>query len=609
MISDNRFTIGNFDGGLKMETIRIKKDFLACQPKEVLSYELKMAPGLYDISLFVWANGALGQSMLSANGKETGIYSNGAVQIDGIRTIDEIMLEQVQVCADEVLKIELFIDDIDPKISGTLENLVIKKSTVYDFVGRVYLEIEPDTTIKNLENGYYTLRAKTSFSGGDDICYLYGHNGVTEMRTAIPRNNFPYESGKDLKTVTLRGIHVTTGTLTVGVKCMSGQVPTAYVTDFTLEKDDLVFNYYNGGDITELTYTEDNGGKYYDFNDNQRDPLELLAEHGWNMVRIRIYNHPGKGRGNGVHYLPENYQDTTDALKLAKRAKAAGLHIQLSFHYSDYWTNPGQQITPHAWAQRIYGKSEEEAVAILETEVYEFTKDVLTQLKNQQTIPHIISVGNETRNGMLYPYGHTDNFENLAKFYQAGTRAIREVVPEGIAMIHLDDGGNLNTYLDHFKKVDALGVDFDMIGTSYYPYWTQKTAAKFGSFAKDVARAFNKPLMIMEAAINYTANTGSGRVGQLTNNGPYGDKESSTPQLQRDFMIELLNEMQSVENGMCVGSMYWDPIMIYANGKTGWAYLEETDEQMINVIDNTTLFDFEGRALPVLNAYKYNKRK
>jgi len=593
---------------LKMNIIPIKEEINQQTCNRTLTYTLTVEPGLYDISLFVWADGSLDESILSANGKDISVQSNGAVQIDGIKTIDEVILDGVTVEANGILDLKIVIDTVDSELSGIIENLVVKKSRVYDDQDREYIDITPNKPVTDLENGYYTLTVLTKYSGGDDICYLFAKTSASTMTAAIPRNNFPYESGNDWKKVTLRGIYVTDGALTVGIDTASGAPADCLIEAFKLEKDDKPFEFLNGGDITELTYTEDMGGKYFDFDGNQRDPLELLAENGWNMVRIRIYNHPGKGRGDGMYYVPENYQDTADALKLAKRAKAAGLKIQLSFHYSDYWTNPGRHMVPHAWLALVEGKSDEDAANILEEEVYKFTKDALQQLNAQGTTPDIISVGNETRNGMLFPYGSTENFDNLARFYNAGTRAIREVTPNSIAMIHLDDGGNLNTYVDHFGHARARQVDFDMIGTSYYPYWTQKTAAKFASFAVDVIREFEKPMMIMETAFNFTANTASGRVGQLTNNGPYGDKDTSTPELQRDFMIELLNEMQGVENGMCVGSMYWDPIMIYADGNTGWAYSEETDESAGNVIDNTTVFDFEGRALPVLNAYKYHKR-
>jgi len=592
-----------------MKIIPIKETINQQNSNRTFSYTVNVAPGFYDINLFVWADGSLGKSVLSANDEKTVIKSNGAVQIDGLKTLDEIILNRVTVEADGILNVNVIIDSVDSKLSGVIENLVVKESVIVTKENREYITMTQNEPVTNLENGYYTLTVLTKYRGGDDLCYLYADTGALKTTAAIPRNNFPYESGDDWKKVTLRGIHVTNGILTVGVATDCGALADCLTEDFKLEKTDQPFEFLNGGDITELTYTEDMGGKYFDFEGNERDPLELLKESGWNLVRIRIYNHPGKGRGDGTYYVPDHYQDTADALKLAKRAKALDLKIQLSFHYSDTWTNPGQQMIPHDWQKLIVHKSEVETVAILKDEIYKFTKEVLRQMNEQGTTPDIISVGNETRNGMLFPYGSTENWDNLAEFYNAGTQAIREETPNSIAMIHLDDGGNLNTYVDHFGNARQRNVDFDMIGTSFYPYWTQKTATKFATFANDVAREFNKPLMCMETAFNFTANTGSGRVGQLTNNGPYGDKESSTPELQRDFMIEFLNEIQGVENGMCVGSVYWDPIMIYANGKTGWAYFEETDQADINVIDNTTLFDFQGRALPVLNTYKYHKRR
>jgi arabinogalactan endo-1,4-beta-galactosidase len=79
----------------------------------------------------------------------------------------------------------------------------------------------------------------------------------------------------------------------------------------------------------------------------------------------------------------------------------------------------------------------------------------------------------------------------------------------------------------------------------------------------------------------------------------------TSPELQRDFMIELFNEMQGVPDGMCIGDIYWDPIFIHAGGRTAWAYLEADDSPCGNLVDNTTLFDFAGRALPVLRAYAH----
>ena len=468
-------------------------------------------------------------------------------------------------------------------------------------------ELNSYQTIDGIEDGYYTLTAWTKNSGGQDACYLYAADiGSSDAMTAIPRNNFPYDSDGVWKKVTVRGFQVTSGRITVGLYTKGGDTSSCLIDNLHLSKENGPYELLIGGDITELSYVEDHGGKFFDFTGEERDPLEILAENGWNIARIRVYNNPGKGYGDGEYYLPEGYQDEEDALNLAKRAKDAGMQIQLSFHYSDYWSNPGRQIIPYDWQFLIDGKTDEEAVQILNNEIYNFTKEVLMKMNAQGTTPEYVSLGNETRSGMLFPYGSTGNWDTLAGFYNAGARAVRETSLNSKIIIHLDDGGNISTYLNYFRNANQRNVDYDIIGTSYYPYWTNKSSIQFAAFADSIAKEFEKPVMCMETGFNWTANTGAGAIGQLINNGPYGGAGSSTPLLQRDFMIELFNEMQGVNNGMCIGDLYWDPIMIYAGGHTGWAYFEANDSNDVNVVDNTTLFDFDGNALPVLSAYKYN---
>src|SRR3712207_8424153 len=63
------------------------------------------------------------------------------------------------------------------------------------------------------------------------------------------------------------------------------------------------------------------------------------------------------------------------------------------------------------------------------------------------------------------------------------------------------------------------------------------------------------------------------------------------------FPYTTLFRSQGVPGGMAIGNIYWDPVMVYAGGRTGWAYSESTDTADVNVVDNTTLFDFDGKAL------------
>ena len=108
----------------------------------------------------------------------------------------------------------------------------------------------------------------------------------------------------------------------------------------------------------------------------------------------------------------------------------------------------------------------------------------------------------------------------------------------------------------------------------------------------------------METGFTFNDYLPSGYTGQLVDDGPYEDYYEG-PEGQRDFILELFNGLKSVTDGRCIGDLYWDPIMVEQDG-VGWAILESTDKADKNVISNTTIFDFDHKILPVINAFKYN---
>ena len=151
-----------------------------------------------------------------------------------------------------------------------------------------------------------------------------------------------------------------------------------------------------GGDISELTYVEQNGGKYY-MDGRQQDCISILQQGGFNIVRLRLYNDPGNPDHSPSKRLPRGIQDEADILSLAKRAKAAGMQIELTFHYSDYWTNGNTQAKPHDWESLDY--------PALRQAVYDYTYQVMKDMAAQGTSPDYVSLGNETQGGLLFPDG------------------------------------------------------------------------------------------------------------------------------------------------------------------------------------------------------------
>ena len=464
-------------------------------------------------------------------------------------------------------------------------------------------------TIQGVEPGYYTLSAYVQSSGGFNAAYLYAQgSGQSKCMTAISGSNKLSDDADGWITVTVRGIRVEEdGVLTVGLYADAQKRQWINLDDLQLTKEETTTPFLIGGDVSQLNYVEDMGAKFYDADGVQADPLQILAESGWNFARLRLYNDPGPGRGDGSYYCHEDYMDPEDVLDMARRCKEKGMEIELTFHYSDYWTNGATQYIPAEWQKQIKGLDEEAAINTLEALVYYFTKDYMEQLKAQDTLPAYVSLGNETEGGMLFPYGTTteEGWPVLARFYSAGYRAVKEVSPDTQVIIHLSDAGNLERYTLYFDNCLKYGAKFDIIGSSYYPFWTEKTVKEAEEFYNTITERYNCPVMVMETGYNWNPTRPDGWAGQLTDNGPYDTVYESTPEGQRDFMIDLFRALKNVNGGMVLGDLYWDPIFVDQPG-VGWAFHENWNTVDNNVVSNTTQFDFDHVALPVLNAYRYN---
>lgn len=206
-------------------------------------------------------------------------------------------------------------------------------------------------TAKGIENGIYNLTAYISSADISGVCYLYAKsNGHPIVSTAVPIS-------ADMQKIVVPDIIIEDGMCEIGL----------YVKDSSsdIELDNISFSgteetrvpFLKGGEISKLTYVEDNGGKFYRTDGSEGDALQIMAENGFNLARIRILNDPGKGHGNGTYYLPAGYQDEKDCLELARRAKNKGMQIEFTFAYSDYWSDGATQIMPHEWQEYITANS------------------------------------------------------------------------------------------------------------------------------------------------------------------------------------------------------------------------------------------------------------
>ncbi len=248
----------------------------------------------------------------------------------------------------------------------------------------------------------------------------------------------------------------------------------------TREADKMI-----GADISFLPELEAKGIKFSE-NGVEKDPILILKEHGFNYIRLRIFNDPAADSG----YSPQKgFCDLKHTKQMAKRVKEAGLKLLLDFHYSDYWADPGKQYKPAAWKNLSFDE--------LTTALYDYTKKVMQELKNQNTLPDMVQVGNEINHGMVWPDGSVSNFDGMAQLFKAGVAAVKSVNPATVIMLHIALGGQNDESKFIIDNMLARDVHFDVIGESYYPKW-HGTLDDLRDNLNDLVNHYNKDIIVVE---------------------------------------------------------------------------------------------------------------
>ncbi|HXL58938.1 MAG TPA: glycosyl hydrolase 53 family protein, partial [Chitinophagaceae bacterium] len=175
--------------------------------------------------------------------------------------------------------------------------------------------------------------------------------------------------------------------------------------------------------------------------------------------------------------------------QMAKRIKAAGMKFLLDFHYSDTWADPGKQFKPEAWKKLNFSE--------LNQALHDFTKQVITELKQQGTAPDMVQIGNEINHGILWPTGNAENMDSLVPLLKAGIAAVKEVDPAIKIMLHIAPGGQNEESRTFIDNMIAHNVVFDIIGESYYPRW-HGTIADLKNNLTDLAARYKQDIIVAE---------------------------------------------------------------------------------------------------------------
>ena len=348
--------------------------------------------------------------------------------------------------------------------------------------------------------------------------------------------------------------------------------------------------FIKGADVSLIEELEEKNAVYY-LNGEKKDLFEILKECGINMVRLRLWNHPysedGEPYGGGCNDL-----ETT--IKLARRVTKNEMQLMLDFHYSDFWADPAKQFKPKAWMS-LQGEELEQAV-------YEFTKETLLIMEAEELTPAVIQIGNEITNGFLWPDGHIENLEGMARLLKEGIRAAREVCPNAKIMLHLDFGTDNALYNKWFSGIEKYELDYDIIGMSYYPYWNGSLDLLVDNM-NDISSKFNKDIIIAETAIGYTTDD----LGCKVVYSEEMEKQtafSGTKEGQKQFLETLYGKVKQVKNHRGIGVIYWEPAWLPIPDcawalPVGCEYMNDKAE-LGNSWGNQALFDAEGNANPAL---------
>lgn len=366
--------------------------------------------------------------------------------------------------------------------------------------------------------------------------------------------------------------------------------------------------FLKGMDISTLHEVETFGGRFFD-DGREAELLDILESHQVNAIRLRVWNDPCSE--DGKPYLGGGC-DLEVVTALAKRVVARGMQLLLDIHYSDFWVDPGKQTKPKAWKDY----TDEQLVQA----VYDWTARVLTHLRDNGVTPELIQVGNEITNGMLWPNGALwdgetpvpGGYDRLAAFLKAGVQACREQAPDAKIVLHLERSGDNETYRTWFDNIAGRGVDFDVIGMSYYPYWHGPLDGLENNI-RDMQSRYGREVMIVETSYAFTTKAFDRALqpadftGLVVNDDTLREQQPKlafplTPDGQVGFMTALLDLCQ---RDRVAGLFYWEPAWLPVKG-TSWAskearaYIGEEHKSDGNEWANQGLFDYDGNALPAL---------
>ena len=365
-----------------------------------------------------------------------------------------------------------------------------------------------------------------------------------------------------------------------------------------------------GMDISSYEALKQAGVKFYNQQGQEEPLMKILHDNGINYIRLRIWNDPsqqvswGWGGGNA---------DEPNELAIAKEAAQYGIKVMVDFHYSDWWSDPGTQAIPKAWQSENHQQ--------LCDSMTKWTEKVLTDFKNAGADVGMVQIGNEITNGFMDVFDSRDkggtykdvwnnaqDVQKLCDYLNAGAKGVRAIDPNALVAIHLETP-KADKYNDIMNVLQAHNVDYDVLGSSFYPYWQGlDKQSDFNDLkqCEQIAKQHGKYFAVLETAWPFTLEDSDGCKNNI---GPSDTDISKlypiSPQGQADELEDVYNTVMGNDNGL--GAFYWEPAWIAVKaGTDNWNNYNSPANKKYGTEsgwDNQAFFGDHGRALQSLNTY------
>ncbi len=379
----------------------------------------------------------------------------------------------------------------------------------------------------------------------------------------------------------------------------------------------LTDGFIRGADVSSVLAEEAAGVKYYGFDGQEQDIFLTLAEAGVNWIRVRVWNDPydeqGRRYGGGNN-------DAEASAEIGGRAADAGLRLLVDFHYSDFWSDPAKYSAPKAWK----GMTLEEKCAA----IADYTKESLAAIAAGGADIGMVQIGNEINNGMC---GEPDE-DDIITMLKSASAAVREWAGEKEVKVavHLTNVDDAEGFLSRIGRMYGAGLDFDVVGASYYPFWHEGSAGTRGlaDVLTRVAEDYGKQVMVAEVSYPYTSEDGDGSGNSYSGAAAgYGVSVQSQANAVRDVAAAVAS-VGDAGLGIFYWEPAWIPVRVYdpsapdaagvlAENRriweelgAGWAtsYAGGYDSDAAENYggsswDNQALFDWTGHPLPSLKVF------